>query len=123
MNIVRQYKLSYLGIDTKYKEVFKFLDHELKNLKPTKLKKYEDSVNYFNNDKLIFEYTFDYKIYIRWENFWEVLKKKYFLEDFTIKEILNYLIVKKYNFYVEEILIFPNYQQNIIEKEYKQTTR
>ena len=101
MNIVRSYKLQKLGIaiPEKDKQVIEFLDQKFNNLFKVHLKDYPNSMFYFNeSDELIFEIS-KYKmnvLYVRSKNLWTILKSEYSLTYDEIKNIITFLIEKKY---------------------------
>ena len=113
MNIIRQYKLSLLGIvDNPFSDdLIDFLNISFKNLVAVKLDDYIDSIFYTNKLDDFTNISFDsafhipkkIKIaYVNYPKIWDVLQTRYNLEYSDIQDIFKFWINKEYHLNIEQ---------------------
>ncbi len=97
MNIIRKYKISKLlnkpltGVEA---EIIELIQSWLKDLIPFKIDKYPNIIYYMKEDgRYVLEQDIkNNRLWIRYEEFWKVLDKKYFLEVKYIQILLKFMI-------------------------------
>ncbi len=109
MNLIRKYKLSKVlnqpltGIEL---EIIKFIESKISNLIEFKLDNYPDSIFYLDDaGKLILEFieleNGNYGLYVRYNNFWEILDIKYSMEYSDTQSIIQYLVENSFKSKIE----------------------
>jgi len=97
MNLTRKYKIHRLSpcLNKKEIEIISFIESMLKRLKLVKRDDYPESIFYVNSDdKFILEHDDENgRLWVRYNDFWEVLEEKYLLEYIDIQDIIRYMVL------------------------------
>lgn len=122
MNLVRKYKIykSFNIVDVKIKEIFDFVDENLLNLDKFEINKYKNWLLYMDfNGNCILEYNLtNQHLFVKYQNFCEVLENKYNFIYFNIKEFIKYKVETTYKLKIKIIEIYIPTEQ-LVEREYK----
>ncbi len=123
MNLTRQYKLWKLGVPMGlgFLEILEFVDSKISNLQKFRMGDYPEYEFYMNADN---ECVLDYHmvgryLYVRHQDFWEVLQNKYKIEYSDIRIFLHNKVEEGYGLDIKSISALNMSINGEIEEYYK----
>ncbi len=125
MNLVRKIKISKITsveFTEKEKEIIDFINSKLSDLIPFKHDNYPLSIFYMSsNGKWILEQDNNIdRLYIRFDNFWQVLQTKYSMGYNDIQILLQYMVEQAFKEKVTSLRIRGRSKDNQIEQSFKE---
>ncbi len=100
MSLVRRHKISKISntpLDKFDKEIVEFIESWLNDLESVRLESHKNSLFYFNNKGQFILEIKRWNIWIRYDDFWEVLHTHYLMDYDEVQEYLKYVIPKNIN--------------------------
>ncbi len=125
MNLIRKFKISKLTsveFNEKEKEIIEFINFILSDLIPFKYELYQESMFYMNSEGkwLLEQDNKNDMLWVRYDDFWGVLDKKYLIEYDDIQYLLKYMIEQAFKEKVSTPLIINNKTLPTIEQAFKE---
>ncbi len=132
MNLTRQYKLWKLDIpiDSKYIEIFKYLESKLFNLQIYEMADKPEWIFFMNSENVnVLQFNKqDLSLYTNYDNVWSDLEKKYSVKmDETVfhdmRSLLGNMVSGEYDLKINETARGMIVRLPAIEKSYRLTTK